>query len=329
MIGRFSGQTTGHQVNEFDRGLDAIWRNLLVEGNAASTMRQYASKQKRFINFCALLGVSVCPVDETVLLRFVAALSSSHCGSTIHNYLSAIRSLHIMNGYPCQFSEFERLKLAVKALKRRSGPQRKRAPVTVRMLADICRILDFKTYEDALLWAMLTMAFFGFLRVSEFTTDGQFNPMYHLLREDLRFLADFSSMFIKIKASKTDPFRQGCRIVLGATGDCLCPVLAMSLYLSMSRSSEGPLFKLLDSRPVSRSWFCSRLQEMVRRIGAEGDFTSHSLRIGAATRAAEVGLSSALIQILGRWRSDSFKLYVRMSDSQKASVASKLTLSFL
>ena len=68
---------------------------------------------------------------------------------------------------------------------------------------------------------------------------------------------------------------------------------------------------------------------MVRRIGAVGDFTSHSLRIGAATRAAEVGFSSALIQILGRWRSDSFKLYVQMSDSQKASVASKLTLSFL
>ena len=90
----------------------------------------------------------------------------------------------------------------------------------------------------------------------------------------------------------------------------------MSLYLSMSRSSEGPLFKLLDSRPVSRSWFCSRLQEMVRRIGAEGDYTSHSLRIGAATRTAKVGLSPTPIQILGRWRSDSFKLYVRMSDSQ-------------
>ena len=66
---------------------------------------------------------------------------------------------------------------------------------------------------------------------------------------------------------------------------------------------------------------------MVKRIEVEGDFTSHSLRIGVATRAAEVGLSPALIQILGRWRLDSFKLYVRMSDSQKSSVASKLTLA--
>eukprot|EP00741_Cyanophora_paradoxa_P002102 tig00000551_g2038.t1 len=37
----------------------------------------------------------------------------------------------------------------------------------------------------------------------------------------------------------------------------------------------------------------------------------HSFRIGAATAAFEAGLPDYAIQLLGRWRSDAFQLYIR------------------
>ena len=40
-------------------------------------------------------------------------------------------------------------------------------------------------------------------------------------------------------------------------------------------------------------------------------YTGHSFRIGAATSAAQVGLSDSPIQILGRWRSSAFQHYLR------------------
>ena len=40
-------------------------------------------------------------------------------------------------------------------------------------------------------------------------------------------------------------------------------------------------------------------------------YKGHSFRIGAATLAAESGLSDAQIRLLGRWKSDSFRKYIR------------------
>ena len=51
---------------------------------------------------------------------------------------------------------------------------------------------------------------------------------------------------LTIKKSKTDPFRQGVNIFLGATGNTLCPVTALLNYLAIRGESEGPLFHYKD-----------------------------------------------------------------------------------
>ncbi|MGL5102545.1 MAG: hypothetical protein ACRC6N_08390, partial [Plesiomonas sp.] len=45
------------------------------------------------------------------------------------------------------------------------------------------------------------------------------------------------------------------------------------------------------------------------------NFSSHSFRIGAATTAAQKGLSQHQIQTLGRWSSEAFKSYIRSDRS--------------
>ena len=297
--------------------LDKSWQATLRRGIAPNTFKQYSTGQKHYLDFCFKLNIPPLPATEICLLRFVTSIKDNLRGSTIQNYLSAVRFLHIMNGYGNPLPDFERLKLVVKALKRESGPTRQRAPITFPMLKSNCRLLKFTVYEDVLFWAMALVGFFGFMRVSEFTVPYQFNPDLHLTLQDLSLSKDFSSAQLRLKASKTDPFRRGYGVVFGSTSDAVCPILAILLYLNLRTSVPGPLFMRQDGRPATRAWFCNRLKDAIIAIGVPGNISSHSLRIGAATAAAAAGIPHATIQVLGRWTSDAYKSYVRMTAEQK------------
>ena len=49
-------------------------------------------------------------------------------------------------------------------------------------------------------------------------------------------------------------------------------------------------------------------------------FGAHSLRIGGATAALAAGIQPATIRLLGRWSSDCYQLYVRMTRQAASSV---------
>ena len=55
-------------------------------------------------------------------------------------------------------------------------------------------------------------------------------------------------MRVKIKASKTDPFRQGVDLVIGKTDNKLCPIAAMLAYLPKRGNAKGMLFHYDYSR---------------------------------------------------------------------------------
>ena len=53
---------------------------------------------------------------------------------------------------------------------------------------------------------------------------------------------------------------------------------------------------------------------MMRAIGLDPDrFGAHSLRIGGASAALAAGVPPALIRIMGRWSSEVYEIYCRMS----------------
>ena len=47
---------------------------------------------------------------------------------------------------------------------------------------------------------------------------------------------------VRIKASKTDPFRRGVLLYLGRTDNLLCPVAAITAYIASRGSDPGPFF---------------------------------------------------------------------------------------
>ena len=82
-----------------------------------------------------------------------------------------------------------------------------------------------------------------------------FDPERHLSPDDVPTdsLADPSFIKLRIKQSKTDPFRGGVSIVLGRTRADLCPVEALLAYLARRRFAPGPLFLFENGGAFSRA----------------------------------------------------------------------------
>ena len=132
-------------------------------------------------------------------------------------------------------------------------------------------------------------------------------------------------MRVKIKASKTDPFRKGSDIHIGLGRHPLCAVQAMMAYLSQRGGSPGPLFCLQDGRPLSRGLLTQWLRPIMAAAGIAGNFSSHSFCIGPATVAARNGVPDHLIQALGRWTSNVYQLHIRTPSEALASLSLQLS----
>ena len=308
-------------------------------GVAESTRRTYKSGLHRFLSFCNVFGVvSPFPVTESLLCYFVVYLAGQGISpATIKTYLAAIRNAQIRGGYPepRQGSTLPHLQLVQSGVRReaaRRGPMSTpRLPITPSILRQLRRfcITSPPQYDPTLLWAAMSVCFFGFFRAGELTVPsaGAFDSAVHLSWGDVAISTECPKVLkVFLKRSKTDQFGQGVAVFLGATGEDLCPVNAVMSYVALRGDVAGAFFCLRDGTPLSKAQFVERVQRLLARAGIDvSGYSGHSFRIGAATAAARAGLQDSVIQSLGRWSSSSFLTYIRTPREQLARFSSSLS----
>ena len=128
-----------------------------------------------------------------------------------------------------------------------------------------------------------------------------YDPEVHLNLADRAVVSHENPTIIRllIEQSKTDPFRQGVEIFLGAAKADVCPVQALIHYLEMRNALPGPLFVFSSGSPLTRLALVSNLHAALRQAGIQHqNYNGHSFRIGAATTAAQKGLEDSMIQTL-------------------------------
>ena len=159
---------------------------------AISYQKTYSSGEKRFIDFCYKLHIDpnhILPTNENMLVYFATYMARSVTADTVKVYLAAIRYMHILNGHNLDLKSFLRLQYVLKGIKRSQGSSKfTRLPITLTHLKLFQLLLSNPSFDNIMLWAALTLAFFGFLRVSEFTCSGQFNPNIHITPKEITFL---------------------------------------------------------------------------------------------------------------------------------------------
>jgi hypothetical protein len=96
-------------------------------------------------------------------------------------------------------------------------------------------------WDNMMLWAAATLCFFGFFRSGEITVPGEssFDEGAHLTFQDVTVDSTSNPQVLKVrlKSSKTDPFRAGIDVFVGRTSNSLCPVAAVLAYMAL----RGPL----------------------------------------------------------------------------------------
>ncbi|XP_006822639.1 uncharacterized protein LOC102801650 [Saccoglossus kowalevskii] len=211
-------------------------------------------------------------------------------------------------GYP-EFPEDHLLLRTLQGIKKQIGdPTATRLRITIQLMRTLKNQLrcciNMDVTDILMLWAAFTMAFFGFLRVSEFAspTKTTFDLECTLLRSDVNL---GSAITVTIKAAKNDPFRRGHTLTIASSGSSVCACTTFTQHALAFQFTNG---SYLTRQTVTDS---IRTLLMQAGIPSAEKYSSHSFRAGAATTAAEANLPDWLIKTLGRWRSDSYQLYIK------------------
>ena len=170
------------------------------------------------------------------------------------------------------------------------------------------------------------MCFFGSLRSGENTvlSERGYDEGAHLSFNDIAVdsIASSSTVRIRIKASKTDPFRIGMNIFLGRTGDSISPVAALLKFMTARGNGTGLLFGFQNSKLLMRDSIVCKVKEALVAAGIDPTpCLGHSFRSGAATTASSRGISDTTIKMLGRCKSNAYQLYIKTPREQLAAVS--------
>lgn len=267
-------------------------------------------------------------------MLFIAHLHTRKLApGTMKSYLAAVRYQQISRGLGNpRINEMPKLEYLLKGVKRSApGSVRRRLPITPEILSRLKHYwLKPPGSRDArMLWAVSCLCFFGFLRSGEAVAPsvGSYDPNCQLCFSDV--LVDSqaapSVLQVRIKASKTDPFRQGCTVVLGVTEAEICPVRSVLNFMVARGGAPGPLFIWENGQYLTRERLVVELRAALMALGyPANDYAGHSFRIGAATTAAHRGIQDSLIKTLGRWESSAYMTYVRTAPETLEKVARTL-----
>ena len=175
--------------------------------------------------------------------------------------MAGVRNLHIREDFSDPFlSSFARLHYVLQGVKKSQGEPKKREslPITPSILRKIKRVWHNHTNnrDFIMLWANCCLAFFGFQRAGELTipNDSAFDHSAHLTRANLAVdePKNPTVLSVRLKASKTDPFRKGITHYIGKVSSELCLVSAILAYLVTRGSRHGPLSQFRDGRPQTK-----------------------------------------------------------------------------
>ena len=286
----------------------------LALGNSidATTWRNYSSALNSYLDFVKKHQFNVEPTAET-LSYYTVYVSHFIKPDSVDTYLSGI----------CQqlepfFPDVRQNRKAPLVRRTLDGCKRMRAVATIRKEAltiDNLRTLihhysSSSDHDDLLFVAQIIIGFFALMRLGELTfpdNKNLQNPTKVSKRTSVE--ASSTSFHFFLPGHKADKFFEGNKILLSNITQNIDIFQHFASYLN-SRDHlhpfSSPLWLRKNGCIPTRSFFIERLcRHFDHNVGGQ------SMRAGGATSLAENGVPPSLIQAIGRWSSDTFRIYVR------------------
>ena len=279
----------------------------------SSTAATYNSHLQSYLSFCKAHRFPITPTPDT-LSFYIVYMASFIKPASVSAYLSGI-----CNNLEPHFPEVRasrrsplvsRTLAGIKKLRGNLAPSRKH-PLSRDDLSQLIAAFPLDEFDNCLFVSMLLTGFFGLMRLGELTVPDV--PSRRSFKKQIRRLSlkiSPSRFSFHLPYHKADRFYEGNTIIIDAIpSSALNPLTPMLAYIRL-RDCKFPLrpslWLLANGQPPTYSWFVHRLQSV---LGS--NFAGHSLRSGGATDLALSGVSDDAIQAMGRWSSDTWRIYIR------------------
>ena len=256
---------------------------------------------------------------------------------SIRNYLSAIRSEHLVRGYcpeglmPDLLNQFLD---GMKKLGNQEGKSRERGAVTMERLLIIRQWIKLNIVGKglrAVLWMACAWLFWGALRPNEALSlaHDKFAVDRTLQGRDVRegSVRDeegkvWNCLFLKIKKPK-EAKGADTEIELIENGSKSCPWKAW-IFFKKTKEARVKSFEPILRKPDGSLVTVKDIQEVLdgslgHLIGKKEFLSTHSFRAGLATELAQQGMEDEDIMRQGRWKSSAFQSYVKLGRRNRTS----------
>jgi len=190
---------------------------------------------------------------------------------------------------------------------------------------DLCQLrshLDLDSFADARDWCAYLFAFYGLLRIKEYTCGGLSVCHISLHTWGISLTVPFSKT--SLIPTKVEIIRRD---------DQLCPVHAYLAYvalLSGPRLPHHPFFlrHAHSTAALSDTVFTRRLRRLVQQAlhGDPDAYAGHSFRRGGTSALLQAGVPEATIASHGRWKSLAYRGYFDVQHSLRLRLAATAQL---
>ena len=272
-------------------------QDYLSKATATNTRRAYQSAIGQFEGSGGLL-----PATEQDITRYITTKAPLLNPRTLSLHLTAISHWHCYQQLPDP-TQAPQIRKLLKGIYRSHGkPKHKAKALHPEHIETMVTYLQqqgtLKALRDN---AMIQLAYFGAFRRSE---------LIAITVEDLRFEAQ--GLLVLVPRSKTDQDGEGQIKALPYGKGNVCPVKATKKWLETAEIKQGPIFRainkwnILQAMPLNLNSVNKIIKTLAVQCGFDfvANLSSHSLRRGFATSAANAGANFEWIKKQGGWKND-------------------------
>ena len=135
--------------------------------------------------------------------------------------------------------------------------------------------------------------------------------MWHFIRQSVILQKNKLTLFLS--ASKTDFFKKNVTLFITAADDKACTVVLLKhLFTNFFTSLNSFLFQIFVKFPFIRDIFIDKIKKILLQHDYWDNYSKHSFKKSVATSAKTAELSDDEIQLLRRWKSDAYRLYINL-----------------
>ena len=209
------------------------------------------------------------PSTHTMIVHFISLpFLNNYPPSTIASYVSAISYVHKLH-FGADPTDVFVIRKMIKGAHNFKSSCDTRLTITKEILSKLMLAIPsviYSYFNQAMLNAMMSLAFYCFLRIGQMVVKSKNDISRVLQFSDINMGYKNKvpiNMTVTIKNYKHSNLQPKSISVDRNANNVLCPVTAMLNYLKVVKHQSGPLFQL----PVSYSYFSSSLKSLLEFIG--------------------------------------------------------------